>query len=409
MVVRTATLFISRALASRQGPSALRSAAFSSSSSFAQEGASKASEDASNTAQSLSSRLRQARGVASGSSSPSTTTASADAPVPGHSGAQAFNALGGVTASAADLNLTSSNQRPQRGDGRDPRSGNNARATRAANSNVVHMQNIVRGTSAAGSDGRGPRGQDKRQGGQSHQAQGQREWQGHQRSDNKKPNRRSGPNRPKASRSAGQGSGPSRSGRPVPNEPAPLPTTDWRSPLSLLAGRPRTLAGSPINTGVVRSVQEPAPLLVDGKHTLRKAVQGLRLRVGQPREVAAVSHGASESGISLAKEVRETRLRKLDEEVGGDYSAYVPGAALPSSLRPRDPEQGKQQQEKLPSGAERWAVIATRDADQALALNADLSPSGRGYALEAVGRRLGLGNVWDVKDKAKGKAGEAQS
>ncbi|TKY87579.1 hypothetical protein EX895_003593 [Sporisorium graminicola] len=199
--------------------------------------------------------------------------------------------------------------------------------------------------------------------------------------------------------------------------PAPLPTTDWNSPLfskpgfeRMLASAPRAssvfvpdlaaaASSAPAASGKGKGKAAAAPTKVAGAKLnlpgIKTAVNALKLHirpggrnilgpVNNPTAVASgvLSHNrvaissraAASDNKSLAEELKAARIALQNEQIGGSYERFGSQAVVKAA--------GVQAKDSSPPAK------AVRDAAQALALNADLALEAKGYVAKTIAERL---------------------
>ncbi|CBQ71391.1 conserved hypothetical protein [Sporisorium reilianum SRZ2] len=195
--------------------------------------------------------------------------------------------------------------------------------------------------------------------------------------------------------------------------PAPVPSTDWNSALFSKPGFERLLASAPRASLVfvpnLAAAAPSAPAGGKGKGKaaaaapakvagaklnlpgIKTAVNALKLHIrpggrnvlgplNNPTAVAsgflsrnsvAVSPKAA-SDKSLAEELKAARIALQNEKIGGSYERFEP------------------QEVAKAAGAQAKGNKAVQDAAQALALNADLAPEGKGFVAKTIAERLSV-------------------
>ncbi|CDW99720.1 hypothetical protein [Sporisorium scitamineum] len=197
--------------------------------------------------------------------------------------------------------------------------------------------------------------------------------------------------------------------------PAPLPSTDWNSPLFSKPGFERLLAPAPRASSIFvpnlaaaapstpasggkgkGKAAAAAPSKVAGAKLnlpgIKTAVNALKLHirpggrnilgpVNNPTAVASgfLSHNrpvVSSTGSdnkSLAEELKAARIALQNEQIGGSYQRFETQSAVKAAgVEDKASTSGK----------------AVQDAAQALALNADLAPEAKGFVAKTIAERL---------------------
>lgn len=98
-----------------------------------------------------------------------------------------------------------------------------------------------------------------------------------------------------------------------------------------------------------------------------------RNRVALPRSSAL--KGTDDK--SLAAELKAARIALQNEQIGGSYERFQPESVLKAAGVSASGQGASTQ------------VKAVQDAAQALAVNADLAPEGKGFVAKTIAERLG--------------------
>lgn len=207
--------------------------------------------------------------------------------------------------------------------------------------------------------------------------------------------------------------------------PAPLPSTDWNSPLFSQPGFQRLLAAAPRPSGLFTpdlaaapsstppaagkgkgKAASPAATVVNAKRNLpgiKDAVNALKLHVrsggrnilgpvNNPTGVAAGSmsqnrvtlpHSAGakdKDDKSLAAELKAARIALQNEQIGGSYERFEPEAVLKVA--------GIQTSAQTSAEGASPQINAIQNAAQALAVNADLAPEAKSFVAKTISERL---------------------
>lgn len=203
------------------------------------------------------------------------------------------------------------------------------------------------------------------------------------------------------------------------NLPAPLPVTDWNSPLFSKPGFERLLASAPrassIFTPNLTASASPTPAAAGGKGKgkaaassapkvanakpnlpgIKTAVSALKLHIrpggrnilGPLNNPIAIAGGSltqnrvvtlgqrSTDDTSLAADLKAARIALQNEKIGGSYERFGQGEVL-KAAGVKAKEGGSVQSKAL------------QDAAQALAVNADLAPEGKNFVAKTIAERL---------------------
>lgn len=204
--------------------------------------------------------------------------------------------------------------------------------------------------------------------------------------------------------------------------PAPVPSTDWNSPLFSQPGFQRLLAAAPRPSGLFTpdlaaapspaagkgkaKAASPAATVVNARLNLpgiKDAVNALKLHVrpggrnilgpvnnptgvaagsmSQNRVTLAHSAGAKDKDDkSLAAELKAARIALQNEQIGGSYERFEPEAVLKVA--------GIQTSAQTSAEGASPQINAIQNAAQALAVNADLAPEAKSFVAKTISERL---------------------
>ncbi|KAJ1024079.1 hypothetical protein NDA16_002918 [Ustilago loliicola] len=218
-----------------------------------------------------------------------------------------------------------------------------------------------------------------------------------------------------------RGAGVKSFGQEARKMPAPMPSTDWNSPLfskpgferlAAQAPRPSSIftpeliaaaSSTPASGGKGKGKAAAPAKVANAKLNLpgiKTAVNALKLHIraggrnilgptNNPTAVAAGHMSQNRVALqrsselkgtddkSLAAELKAARIALQNEQIGGSYERFELESVLKAAGVSGNPK-GASTQTK-----------AVQDAAQALAVNADLAPEGKGFVAKTIAERLG--------------------